>query len=375
VTAALASGCWALVDRPIRDGRAVAWARSPRVAVPALALVAAMVAVVTTVITLQPAAATRAREGVHLAAGAPAAAWGPGSAAASGAASAGASEPGSAGASGPGSAAASSALGAVATASSAAGRTSSAPVGNTRRGSASRPASTAAARPVRAVLLGDSVALTLGDGLLDQQGAFGVSIVDGGLLGCGVLGTGTVRVGGATSAVVPGCRNWEVGWRGLVAQVDPDVVAVLVGRWEVVDRLVGGRWVHIGDPAFDAFVAAQLDRAIADAASGGARVVLLTTPHFAGLERPDGGQWPEDDPARVDRFNVLVRAAAARHPGEASVLDLAAAAEPDGRYTASLDGVAMRRPDGVHFTQGGADLLAPTVLTDLVAVAGLGDRT
>jgi SGNH domain (fused to AT3 domains) len=227
---------------------------------------------------------------------------------------------------------------------------------------------------VRAVLLGDSVALTLGDGLLDQQGAFGVSIVDGGLLGCGVLGTGTVRVGGTTTSVVPGCRNWELGWRRLVAQVDPDVVAVLVGRWEVVDRLVGGRWVHIGDPAFDALVAAQLDRAIADASSGGARVVLLTTPHFAGLERPDGGRWPEDDPARVDRFNVLVRAAAARHPGETSVLDLAAAAEPDGRYTASLDGITMRRADGVHFTQGGADLLAPTVLTDLVAVAALGDR-
>jgi hypothetical protein len=223
------------------------------------------------------------------------------------------------------------------------------------------------AGPLRAVLLGDSVALTLGDGLLDRQAGSGVDVVDGGLIGCGVMGAGEVRVGGATAAVTAGCANWETGWRDLVSQVRPAVAAILVGRWEVVDRVVDGRWAHVGEPAFDAMLSAQLDHAIAAASSKGARVLLLTAPYYAGVERPDGGTWPEDDPARVDRFNSLLRAAAGRAPGDVRVLDLGALADPEGRYTPVLDGTTARRADGVHFTQAGADLLAPTVLNALAS--------
>jgi len=223
--------------------------------------------------------------------------------------------------------------------------------------------------PLQAVLLGDSVALTLGDGLLDRERGFGVDLVDGGLLGCGVLGVAPIRVEGVTVAVAPGCGNWETGWRRLVAQKRPAVVAILVGRWEVVDRKFDGRWTHIGDPSFDAFIAAQLDRAIDAAGSTGARVVVMTSPHFAGVERPDGGRWPEDDPTRVDLFNSLVRAAVARHGPRVTLFNLAAIAEPAGHYTANLDGIALRQADGIHFTQAGADLLAPAVLADIVHVA------
>jgi hypothetical protein len=226
-------------------------------------------------------------------------------------------------------------------------------------------AQAAAAASVRAVLLGDSVALTLGDGLLDRQAGSGVKVVDGGLIGCGVMGAGEVRVGGVASLETGGCANWETGWRDLLGQVRPAVAAILVGRWEVVDRVVDGKWAHIGEPAFDAALSAGLDRAITAAASTGARVVLLTSPYFAGVERPDGGAWPEDDPSRVDRFNALLRAAAARATGDVSVFDLGAMADPDGRYAAVLDGLTARRADGVHFTEAGADALAPAVLKAL----------
>jgi peptidoglycan/LPS O-acetylase OafA/YrhL len=343
VTAVLAATCFAVVDQPLRARRHRARTLAPRLLAPAVGVLAVAVGVALVASAVAPPAArasarpSRARLAASVRP--PVLAAPP------------ASGPAGSGPLGSGTAASLLALDPPPLAIAGAALASTG----------------AASGPVKAVLLGDSVALTLGDGLLDRQAGSGVDVVDGGLIGCGVMGAGTVRVGGVTSTAVPGCANWEAGWRGLVAQVQPSVTAVLVGRWEVVDRVIDGKWSHIGDPAFDALLSRQLDRAIAAASSTGARVVLLTAPYFAGLERPDGGSWPEDDPARVDRFNVLVRAAAARSTADVRVLDLGAMADPDGRYAAVLDGIAARRADGVHFTEAGADLLAPTVLRALAA--------
>jgi peptidoglycan/LPS O-acetylase OafA/YrhL len=342
LTSALAVASYALIDQPLR---ARARRALPRLAVPALAAVALTASVALVGVgggAPPPPPPPPARLAAALRAPAPAAPAPP-------APATGVQAPGAP----PAGATAASAATAVAVVAA-----------PTAAGAA--PVATA---PVRAVLLGDSVALTLGDGLLDRQAGSGVDVVDGGLIGCGVLGAGEVRVAGEATMETAGCANWETGWRDLVGQVRPAVVAILVGRWEVVDRVVDGRWSHIGEPAFDALLSAQLDRAIAAAASTGARVVLLTSPYFAGVERPDGGSWPEDDPSRVDRFNSLLRAATARAAADATVFDLGALADPDGRYTAVLDGLTIRRTDGVHFTQAGADLLAPAVLN---ALAGPG---
>ena len=63
----------------------------------------------------------------------------------------------------------------------------------------------------------------------------------------------------------------------LLDTVRPDVVAVLVGRWEVMDWTHDGRWTHIGDPAFDGYLATELDSAVRLLGSRGAGVALLTT--------------------------------------------------------------------------------------------------
>jgi lysophospholipase L1-like esterase len=76
------------------------------------------------------------------------------------------------------------------------------------------------------------------------------------------------------------------------------------------------------------------------------------------------------DPPRVDHWNALLRAAAARHPDAARVVDLNQFASPGG-YTDTLDGVAPLRGDGVHFTDPGADLVARWLLPRLADVATL----
>jgi peptidoglycan/LPS O-acetylase OafA/YrhL len=328
VTVVLAVGTWALIDRPILTGR---WAlpRRPVARLSAVAVPAAAVVLAVATIGLTPTSAQ-----------------------ATGALGVGGGGVGLGGAAG----------GAGLRAADGAG------------GAGLRAAGGAVpAHPtVHAVLLGDSVALTLGDGLLDREGAYGIDLIDGGLIGCGVLGAGQIRVQGVVTTMPAGCARWEVGWRALVSQQRPAVAAILVGRWEVVDRRFDGRWTHIGEPAFDAFVSAQLRRAIADASSTGARVMVITSPHFVGVERPDGGRWPEDDPARVDEFNRLLRAVVAEAGPRVSVFDLDAYAEPSGHFVTRVDGVTMRMADGVHFTQAGADLLAPVVLQQILRLAGVG---
>jgi lysophospholipase L1-like esterase len=95
------------------------------------------------------------------------------------------------------------------------------------------------------------------------------------------------------------------------------------------------------------------------------RVVFLTAPYYKRGETPDGGRYPEDDPARVDRFNAIVRDVAARHPG-VRVVDLHATLAPDGVFTKRIGGVLVRY-DGVHISGSGARLIRPWLVSELKA--------
>jgi hypothetical protein len=88
-------------------------------------------------------------------------------------------------------------------------------------------------------------------------------------------------------------------------------------------------------------------------AKQGARVVLLTYPHVqAGADQGFQG-LPESDPARIDRLNQIIRDAASRRPGVATVIDLQGwlAQSPGGEFGPG------KRDDGIHFT----DAFAPTI--------------
>ena len=77
----------------------------------------------------------------------------------------------------------------------------------------------------------------------------------------------------------PASSQWPALWQGNVAQFRPNVVVVLAGRWEVMDRLVDGTWSHIGQPSFDAAGARRRSsRRCTVASSSGAYVVMLTAP-------------------------------------------------------------------------------------------------
>jgi peptidoglycan/LPS O-acetylase OafA/YrhL len=236
--------------------------------------------------------------------------------------------------------------------------------------------------PVRVLLFGDSVALTLGVGLSQPavQSKYDFVLSDKGILGCGVVDGPEVELLGARdttpsacdgSPLVPGSpadsQPWPYQWLGAMNDVHPNVAVLLAGRWEVVDREYEGNWTNILHPAFAAYVKAQLEEASKLVTSTGAHMVFLTAPCTDEGEQPDGSPWPEDAPARLAAFNKLVREVAAEHPLTDSVVDLFAAACPKGTYTTTVDGVQIRRADGVHFTDAGGAVLAPKLMPGIIA--------
>ena len=204
-------------------------------------------------------------------------------------------------------------------------------------------------------IFGDSLAVTLG---IDLAGTVppGTAFHDGGIGGCGLAqGEPIISAGTEYQAVVgpcsgtPGTAGWQQLDADCMARWAPDVAVLLVGYWETALRWHDGAWRRVGDPSYDAYLAAQL-AAFVDLAHGhGAHVVVLSAPYFApasvGPLAPAGLATND----AVDAWNALAAQVAGALAPAASLADLNAVVDPGGQYAASVDGVLARAPDGVHF--------------------------
>ena len=237
------------------------------------------------------------------------------------------------------------------------------------RAPAPRPAPSPTPKPApkhltRVTILGDSVAQSIARGLEPVDTYYGTNVIDRGILGCGIAVPQRYKFRGQVYTTAHECNDWEQTWAADIARDRPKVALVVVGRHEVWDGELGGRWTHIGDPEFDAYLEDQLDKTIEIASARGARVAMATSPYFHGPEAPDGSTYPENLTKRVDLFNAMVRAAVARHSKVAFLVDLGHKACPYGHYSSTVDGVRIR-DDGVHFTSNGGRWLAPWLLPKL----------
>ncbi|HXN58813.1 MAG TPA: SGNH hydrolase domain-containing protein [Acidimicrobiales bacterium] len=229
--------------------------------------------------------------------------------------------------------------------------------------------------PVRLLLVGDSIAMTLGVGLrVKSRPRYGVTILNHTTLGCDLDPGLDVRLAGVVAPATPGCRGWAAQWPLLVDQIRPQVAALGLGRWEVADHLFEGRWVHIGEPLWDAHLETELQQAIAILGEFGARVVLFTMPYVDPSDRqPDGQPWSENTRARARAYNALVEQVARSEPGHVSVIDLNKMLDPDGAYCPTVDGVRVRWTDGVHVSRAGGLLLQGQILP-VIGRIGLEDE-
>lgn len=210
----------------------------------------------------------------------------------------------------------------------------------------------------RVAVFGDSVAWTLMRYLPPTPG---LSFTNYTTIGCGVARGGPYRYAGETLNQKPECDDWPARWSQRINHDRPDVVLLIIGRWEIVDRVNEGDWTHIGDDGYDAYLRGELQRALDILTSTGARVVVTTEPYNRRGERADGSLYPEDQPVRADRWNTLLRNVVGMRPN-VTVLDLNKKLGPNGYYTNKVDGIKMRM-DGVHPTPEAVKWLTPW-LTD-----------
>ena len=227
------------------------------------------------------------------------------------------------------------------------------------------------AGPIRVLLVGDSEASFLGFGLGPDSTAAGVYYQGDGVFGCGLLTFTTLFHGTVVNGdlgergghVAVPCHDQLARWQADVDTFHPDVVLVADGEYEVRDQRIGSSWLDLDSPVVDSLEVHALRRAIAVLGSTGATVGLLTAPYYRQQEQEDGQPWPEDNPARVDRYNALLHQVAANSGGRTVVVGLGARLDPGGHFTSTIDGVVVRFSDGIHVTPAGARMFAPWLLS------------
>jgi hypothetical protein len=238
-------------------------------------------------------------------------------------------------------------------------------------------------KPVKIVILGDSTAFSLGWGLAATAlgSKYHYTLADRGDLGCGIVNGPTVNVMGRVLSVNSECSGasaspgtpadeqpWPVQWKAAISKIHPNVVVLLAGRWEVVDRIYNGMWTNILSPTFANYVKGQLEFASNLVTSSGANMVFLTAPCISETSQSNGVAWPEDDPARLAAYNGLVRQVAAEHPTTDSVVDLSSVVCPGGTFSSTYKGVTIRKSDGVHFTEQAGLVLASALMPQIVSL-------
>lgn len=242
------------------------------------------------------------------------------------------------------------------------------------------PAAPAGARtkPVKVLLVGDSIAGSLGVGLVQEAQQYHVQVVNEGGPGCSLSMQTAIKVLFYTVAPNAPCdvdmhpNSLLDTWRKWVDAYNPDVV-VYVARGETFDQEVGGQWQNIGQPGFDSYLTNRFRQAVAVLGSKGADVVLATTPYYSSGTSPAGTPWPEDAPSRAIVDNDTIRqVATTTAPGangsRVYVYDLNALVSPGNAYSATVDQINVRCGDGVHFTQSGGIYVGQRLAPELAAL-------
>jgi hypothetical protein len=233
-------------------------------------------------------------------------------------------------------------------------------------------AGSAALPTVRILLVGDSVVGSLGVGLSSIAGRFGAEIVNRGSPGCSLAEGSQVRVlwyvdppGSPCEADRP--QSVLDSYQSLVTQFDPDVV-VYLARSDTLDTLLDESWQHLGEPSFDRWAEGRFQQAITVLGSGGAHVVLLTSPYYDSGEQGNGQPWPENSPSRVVTDNRLLTEAVHADPQQASLIDLGSLLSPGGRFATDVDDLPVRCADGVHLAVAGGEWVGSFLMPQLISL-------
>ena len=214
----------------------------------------------------------------------------------------------------------------------------------------------------RVMVVGDSVAQTLGRGLERWGPAHGFEVLNAARLWCPIARGG--RIAASFGKQADTCADWPTRWPALAADFHPDVVVVLTTIWDSSHRQRdewGPHYLGPGDARFDSFIATEWSEAVRVLRATGARVVWLAPPCARDHQSNLGLQYGND--------HFLVAAVTAG----AIPIDLAHRVCPEGVFRDSTPDHEDTRPDGLHFSDSGADEIArwlgPQVANPMLGIA------
>lgn len=213
--------------------------------------------------------------------------------------------------------------------------------------------------PLRVTLVGDSVASTLAPGI-DR------ALVSAGL---GRLHSSAFPGFGLTSpwpGIIDGkpwaatFTNWPTVFSDAVAHDDPDVVVVLLGGWDLVERTVDGKQLAPFTPEWRAWFDGRLDDALRRLSARGAVIEWLSLPCDP---RPDTN-------ARIGAMNAVFDALPARWPGTAEVLPFEEFLCPGDHFAQTQQVAGGSTVDvwspTMHFTDPGATFAGRWIVDQLL---------
>ncbi|HTT31377.1 MAG TPA: acyltransferase family protein [Solirubrobacteraceae bacterium] len=223
--------------------------------------------------------------------------------------------------------------------------------------------------PKRVLVVGDSLAFTLGVPWLEDEERYGIQLADGALLGCAFTTEGELDVDGTWEGQSEGCSTAPERWAAQARATRAQAVVVELGYRDQFDWKINGKVVHLGEPAFDAYVRSQIARFVKILGAGGTKIVFLSVPYTSPPDLPNGSPAPAASPDRHSLINSMLEEAARSHPKTVSVLDIDQTVSPGDHYDANING-QLCRFDGVHFSAYCSELLEPRVLGEVRKILG-----
>jgi peptidoglycan/LPS O-acetylase OafA/YrhL len=220
----------------------------------------------------------------------------------------------------------------------------------------------------RILLVGDSVVYSAMGGYKDWNATHGEQLhVDAYFaVACTLSKAGTMHSLGLDEQPTPTCGQFRDDLPAALDRADYDAIIVTMGQKDLGEKFVDGQWRHLGDPVFDDWLAPQVGE-IADLLAAEDTPVFWSEATKVRIARANdpSSHWqdfPDNDPARVDRLNEIVRS---ELDGRDNFQML-----PTEDWLQRLPGGEFNpdyRADGVHYTQLGADAFARWVVPQVLA--------
>ena len=202
--------------------------------------------------------------------------------------------------------------------------------------------------PLEMYVGGDSISRDLGEGLARVTPASVVRI--------------DLDPRPATGLSRPDFFDWSQHLAGVLTESRPDVIVVLFGANDFQNVEHEGRILdRFGDEWLDLY-RQRVDRIM----------ILLSQPDTQTI-------WVGQPPVRetrlsggLERLNTVYAEVAALHPQVTYLDTWALFSDDEGGYVDEIDGVRLRREDGVHLTVAGGNRLAEAVWDVIAPAWGLG---